>query len=432
MDDPILKLRLDMLNENLQTALRMTSYLSADLDALGIDTEALKQAFEHHTGLQQKLLDRARETLGRIDATNRDEVRTAWDEYAKLSELNGQIYREFLEAMLGLAIRRNAIDDKFCKVADALIHNMKSFLVRGDALAIPASQEAYSRTLARLVRMRFPEWSIWSMPLVAHEFGHVVIEDVDDLEAFAKNEAATLAVKDPGYLPAPKDEPEKRKNRAIEQRMYNRVRQLIADAFAVYTIGPSYACSLIFLRLRPVSPDSAEGYARDAERATVAIEMLRMMAAAVPPPMNYTDIMQELEQVWAGMLDRSGGEPLMAADRGVLLKLVGRIKTVLEDLLVNAGYRNSIPGGAGWSKAYQWYSLWAEKGKQTPNNLPVPEDITASSKVYDALNAAWAYRLFSKPQNLEPVAKATLGICNAIIDFRGTSRAGGGKSAGQG
>jgi hypothetical protein len=239
MIDEILKLRLEMLSDSLRTAVNITAYLTRDVEALGIDTTALQQAFDYHTQQQETKIKKTRDLVDKTDVSDQATIQLAWSEYTELRERNARIYREFLEAMSGLAIRRNQIDESFCKIADALILSMKSYVVRADALAIPASQEAHSRTLARLVRM--PEWTIWSVPLVAHEFGHVVIDDVPELATFAEAEAHAEVEADAGYLQHPKDEAEKRNNDAIRRWASCRVRQLMADAFAVNTTGPSYA-----------------------------------------------------------------------------------------------------------------------------------------------------------------------------------------------
>jgi hypothetical protein len=418
MDDPILKLRLQMMGDNLQVAVRMVDFLAQDLRALEIDTTALSDAFDYHTQQQLRKLKRASENLDNIDGADVNAVRSAWSSYSELREANSQIYREFLEAMLGLAMRRNKIDEQTCRIADALIVSMKSFLAKADALAIPASHEAYSKTLARLIRMRFPEWTIWSLPLVAHEFGHVVIEDVSELLTFANDLATAAALQRQEFITNPANDAERRKNQAITRREVCRIRQLMADAFAVYRIGPAYPCTLVLLRLSPVESDSDEGCPRDAERAAVAIEVLRQMADASPKPTQFVDIVKYLEDEWSGMMKRSGVTPLDQNHCNALLQLAGRIKQELDDVLVGAGYSLRLPGGGGWNTAYGWYVEWAQQGKMDPNRLKAPENLNATSKIYDALNAAWAYRLFEKPTSLEPVARATRETCEAMIARR--------------
>jgi hypothetical protein len=269
--------------------------------------------------------------------------------------------------------------------------------------------------------MRYPEWTIWNLPLVVHEFGHVVIEDVPELDAFAKKEAEAELPAASRYVAQPRDDVERWRNEAILRAPLCRVRQLIADAFAVHTIGPSYACSLIMLRLNPIPLDPAEGCPRDEERAVVATQMLRIMAEAVPKPPDYTEIIARLEQEWAGVLDRSGVSSLSKAQHEDLVALVIRIKDLLHRVLVGTGYRTTLPGGGGWTTAYGWYAEWAEQAKANPNRLEPASNITQASKIYDALNAAWAYRIFANPRNLEPVAKATRETCEAIIRQRGSA-----------
>jgi len=432
VNDPILKVRLEMLGENLRAAIRVRDYLAEDMTFLALDRAAVAEvndAFDHHTQQQAERLEKAIKALDTINDTDTDGVRSAWNGYAALSENNSRIYREFLEAMLGLAIRRKSIDesDRICKIADVLIENMKSYGANGKRLAIPASHEAYSRTLARLVRMRFPEWTIWSLSLVAHEFGHVVIEDNPDLANFVKSESEALAEKDPEYVPGTSDPAEKRRNERILRREFCRLRQLMADAFAVHRIGPSYVCSLVLLRLSPLESES-DGGLRDAERAVVSIQVLREMSKADPQPPAYEEIVKHLENEWNGMMQRSGVTPLPQAAVDALCELAKILKNTLDDQLAGTAYKLYLPAG-GWNVAYGWYANWKQESKIAANKLSIPEGITGAGKIYDVLNAAWAYRLFANPVSLEPVSNIARATCEAIMSKQETDTRGGGGKA---
>lgn len=434
MNDEILQLRLEMLKEDLQAAMTIKGLLTADLAALSIQTrlsDVLNDDFDRFADkLQDDLADELAK-LPTIDPADHDALREAWHNYAELRERNAQIHREFLEAMLGLTVRCKNLDNSFCALADALILSINR-LHLPDTLAIPASHEAGSRTLARLVRVRFPEWTIWSLPLVAHEFGHVAIEDAKELRDIARTIIDSEAVADPQWVKDPQDEQKRKINQAIRQRVECRVRHFLADVFAVFTIGPSYPCSLILLRLTPGGPNSSGNEPRDIERAEVALEMLRRMAEAAPKPTGYDVIIKTLADEWSGMVTRSGVAPLTTGDEAALKRLVGQMEQNLKDSLGISRYRANFPGGGGWNTAYGWYQAWSAQGKINPRKLPVPNDITRASRIYDALNAAWAYRLFEKPLSLEPVAEATRQLCDKIIKARDevASREGGGKAGG--
>jgi hypothetical protein len=85
------------------------------------------------------------------------------------------------------------------------------------SLAVPSRVEQNASTEAYVLRIGFPEWTIWALPLLQHEFGRVVIK------------------KYPVELPV---------NDTTEAAM-------LADALAGLVTGPAYACAQLLLRLDP-------------------------------------------------------------------------------------------------------------------------------------------------------------------------------------
>src|ERR1041385_5440331 len=95
----------------------------------------------------------------------------AWDDYTNIvSEKNQLVFSDYFEYLGGLALRIAGLDNDICRIADELMKRCGSVGINEwSALTIPASKEA--STLARSIRMRFPEWTIWAVPLTAHELG---------------------------------------------------------------------------------------------------------------------------------------------------------------------------------------------------------------------------------------------------------------------
>ena len=99
------------------------------------------------------------------------EVRTkAWRDYGEAQKVNREFAAERLEIFAGLAFRRSRLDENACRLADELIGKCNLGISLDDCewVTIPAPKEALGRTLARIVRLRFPEWTVWALPLVAH------------------------------------------------------------------------------------------------------------------------------------------------------------------------------------------------------------------------------------------------------------------------
>src|SRR5262249_13047887 len=69
-------------------------------------------------------------------------------------------------------------DAQICQMADELVRNCAQgtnstrFL-----LSIPATADTLGLTLVRLIRLRFSDWTIWTLPFAAHELGHIVLKE---------------------------------------------------------------------------------------------------------------------------------------------------------------------------------------------------------------------------------------------------------------
>lgn len=414
MEDPILTLRLSILEQNLQTVHEKTTNLLDELKEANIGSrlrEALRSTFEKEIQRQLNALKETRKIVDNAEGVQADVLRGAWKQYCELCEQSTHICREFVEVVGGLAIRRQRLDEEICNLADELIGKLG---VKGDSFTIPASQEAYSRTLARLVRVRFPEWTIWALPLAVHEFGHVVIDDSWELRTFAEREVQMLEAAPVLNHDAPITDASENTGRDAARRLSKgRINQLLADAFAVYTVGPSYPCSLVFLRLNPLVPSSEGCHAPDAERAFMALEILRKMDELFPNQPLYHDIIQKLGDSWAAMCTRLGVNSLPAEREVYLREFACRIWRVFDAELIPGRYEVSATVGSGWNIARRWYDEWRDYNGG--GRLPLSNNVSANNRLRDALNAAWIYRLFVDQANLDRVANATLELSNEIV-----------------
>ena len=87
--------------------------------------------------------------------------------------------RKSCELLGGVALRDTRLDDGICVLADELVTNYRVDN-RGPTpiLTIPARHKTTAMTLAKTVCVGFPEWTIWALPLTAHEFWYAVGRDV--------------------------------------------------------------------------------------------------------------------------------------------------------------------------------------------------------------------------------------------------------------
>jgi hypothetical protein len=88
---------------------------------------------------------------------------------------------------------------------------------------------------ARIVRLRFPETGIWSLPIAAHELGHYIVPKIGEYD---DDGSSTFPFLD---LQGEEEERGPQRHR----------RELFADAFAAYVVGPAFLMAYLFLRFDP-------------------------------------------------------------------------------------------------------------------------------------------------------------------------------------
>ena len=116
---------------------------------------------------------------------------------------------------------------------------------------------------AQLIRLGFPEWSVWSLPLIAREFGHVFVKKYERIDTdVARAKEAKVA-----------DEAD--------------LRSWAADVFATSVMGSAYPWAAMVLRVDPND-------ARDQTRVAVMLYTMELLGA-MP---QYT---KSLPQAWQGV-----------------------------------------------------------------------------------------------------------------------------------
>jgi hypothetical protein len=230
--------------------------------------------------------------------------------------------------------------------------------------------------------MRFPEWTIWAVPLTAHELGQVVIKEADGLlEEYVRSQI--------------------RRNKTKQQHM----RVLLADAFATYVMGPAYACSAILLRFNPRAAHHDRGmYPSDAKRAYVVLSMLKKMYKKDAPVLaKYGDILEKLETAWNAALV-NGQTTVKGAPSHNEEQLDLWTSFVMNELSnAYAMYEGNL-----WDTTYDALELLLRN--------EVPKDKLAGQEEWrDVLNAAWAYRI-NKPDEYHNIARQAEELWQLIED----------------
>ncbi|MCS7477439.1 hypothetical protein ACFFQW_22095 [Umezawaea endophytica] len=267
-------------------------------------------------------------------------------------------------------------------MTDALLTRFR--VATGRSLPLPARHAGLGNALDSVVLLGFPDWSIWGIPLVGHEVGL----------AYAKKECGgDLKQLVEGFAAAPQA--------GVPSPSVEYVQHLLADVFATYTLGLSYACASLLLRLNPGRDKPSEANEpRDVDRARVIIATLgRERPTAPDRGGDFTDVVARLTTIWDTAVRAHAGLSVQheAADHFIpentwLDDFVQRTVESFEGLMmIFPPYDNDR-----WKASQQWYGSLGDDGDT--GATPIQED-----EVPDVLTAAWQRRLVD---NAEPLRVA--------------------------
>lgn len=328
--------------------------------------------------------------IKKIDDIAASEPDVAWRCFQKEIRAESEdLFSEYVEFLGGLALRDTGFGEPAAAVpvngsepaeqlgadvyvmADDLIRQIYR-IGRGDlwhSLTIPARRDASARTLARMIRLGFPEWTVWAVPLAPYEFGRVVVSEENVVKLYATRFGG------------------------VELGL----EIIMADVFGTYTIGPAYAFAAIYVLLDPRAreheppaadddqerPTRAESQVRsDSDRAHVVLSTL----AAMDSGGELTTVINDLRARWEMAVEQANGVALptgAATER--LDKPAEFLLTFLRDNAPAVEYKSSR-----WDEVRAWSNL---AQLERDNWLPP----AGGEGVRDILNAAWLQRMTAGP-----------------------------------
>lgn len=294
-----------------------------------------------------------------------DEPANLWREYEDIAFRDGErlfagerLFSEYVDFLGGLALRNTGIDNGTCYMADELLRTCHRFggMSLWHSMTVPSRRSPPETTLVRIIRLGFPEWTIWAVPIGAHEYGHMVVSQNEELKRASDKLRASLP----------------------------RIEVYLADCFATYFMGPSYAFASILVALDPCAEgpgDNATSHATrspESERAHIVLRMLQSMDSQV-----YQGVVEVLESHWRAALAVFGFPfPLPAPEAEPLNEVVKLMQDFLDNAAPHLQYKPSQ-----WQKVTEWPSLVSP-----PDDFPLgPTD-----DVRDVINGAWHQRLRDK------------------------------------
>ncbi len=340
--DPILIARLDALQQRL---CRIPVWLTTDFKDLEVEHKPWNDQV-NKVSPQLADLDTLHRDLKKLSQGDEEALtlKDAWRKYARVHSESQEILGEYLDFIGGLSIKKIP-DEKINSMTD--VANEFVRICAREYLSRPwlyfstsiTRQEALNKAIVRLVRLRLPKWTVWNLPLAAHEFGHVLVEDYEALRTLAEDDEALRTLAGDREL----------------------IHDVLADTFATYMIGPAYICAAISLRLEPlVASDegSVTNNLPDIERGYAMFAVLKQMNADIQKrtdngsssgetgerssPYGYG--MDRLKSQWEDVLWRAMSTKELPAERKDDLKrLVGRSFGKLDLVVKNSGKYSSVP-----------------------------------------------------------------------------------------
>ena len=308
-----------------------------------------------------KVLAEVRDTLtkGLPDAS-------AWQKYGVANLTSQDIFAEYVDFLGGMALRDIGFDEGISRLAEDLIRTYATNRPpKYPWLALPAARrEAVAKTLASIVRVGFPEWTIWALPFTAYAFWHVIARD--DFEE--------VLTEDLGGIP-------------------ERYQSCLGDAFATFTMGPAYAYAAFYLLLSPLEADAAQeadGCVGDDTRARAILAMLNSMSASdTLADIGYGALVENLNNMWTAALEQAGAgnrTPRTTSDNAAIVKMVESLRKVLRDC-----------DCASFSRS-QWDQVETLDELQVDRPLQIGE-------LRSVLNAMWKARIDPATKNINAVAE---------------------------
>jgi hypothetical protein len=168
------------------------------------------------------------------------------ESWARVESIADQIDRVAEDVLLfaqGSLVRAAGLEEGICAIADHLLDGMAASTVPWERTAIPAAREATSNR-TWVIGIQASDATIWSLPMVVHEFGHFAVTRLED--RYGERPGAKLL--DGSWL----DESFWDDDRNAARRFFAHptAHELFADTLAGYLLGPAYVAALVW-RARP-------------------------------------------------------------------------------------------------------------------------------------------------------------------------------------
>jgi hypothetical protein len=314
-------------------------------------------------------------------ATSDADLAVVWRRYAGWSAACLKVFRDYVDLVRGVLMRDAGLDNELCRVADALVRDSgqwKDF--EWKSLTIPASEDHGDVSSLRLIRMGFPEWSVWALPLTMYEIGHLFAEINRKVPPIVREQSDLAETMESVRLANDEmsDEQREASIKAARDQTAKRCEIWIADAYATARLGPAYVWATMLLRADP-------GSDVDDRRVAVMLEMLDLVMRTHgdrPGRAEFAAERDEIREQWCAARVQVSGVSEMAPPEDAIQKLTKAVWS-----LITVAF-----GPAEWAESLQ-----------ITNALEARRDIVGHEKDDDAATARLAAARLT--DIVEPIVK---------------------------
>jgi hypothetical protein len=314
-----------------------------------------------------------------------------WSSFKATRRACEPLFEECLALIAGALVRSNGADNGLCQVADALLDDLSRRLdIPWGRFTILAEKEFFGE-MAQVIRLRFPEVSIWNLPVAAHEFGHFVGPEL-------KKPAAA------GTYTYPFQDELIGATQQGNQNWFH-LHEHFADLFATYALGIAFAGTCILLRFNPLNAfTDTEQHPCHAKRLYVIHRALQKMNLKA-----YKGFIDYLEEIWQRNLKAAGSREQLEPQE------ILQLDVLLDRLYEIAGSKLALIQYKDFVRAYSLSNALLTDGELA--HIVKPEH-----SLTDALNAAWLYRIEHEVEDndlLSEIETRVIKICHEILRQRG-------------
>lgn len=382
--------QIEVVNRNLATAKKLLGQLKIDPSlSKGVRGSLSKEIQSNRAELQQL----------REEVKDGQALDGCWDRFRDIRQQCERVFRECLAFVQGSLLRSAKLDgakldNGLCEIADALLVYLGGqAVISWDRFTMLAEEEFFVG-MAQIIRLRFLDLSIWTLPIAAHEFGHFIGPEIKERGVDGK------------FHHPFEDKLQQEKEK--EEKRWSYLHEHFADLFATYALGPAFACACILLRFDPrTAYEDKSKHPSDAKRAYLILRMLDKMSNTgekelIPSPFQF--LSTQLSTLWKDSL--VGAKRKERLDNAETFPL----DDLLEDmyLLLKANVPDVRYGS--WLQAE---TLATQLQPDNDEPLKIDNDVTLP----DALNAAWYVRLQHWGEDiyvLRRIEERAIGLCFGI------------------